>query len=165
MRCTWEAQGFRSPEWTTCGGFILGPPRGTWAQYPRSKGMRQRDVRLFRRALRVLEQVLARASRLWSAGTYLLEEDARRDSQHREGLVAFVTDRSETTLRTVPSHVNGFRVLVVVGDSQAWATGPSLPTWEETKTKDAWRASQREAKRAASARRLARKLVSTRRAA
>jgi hypothetical protein len=49
MRCTWLAQNMWSVEWTTCGGWVLGPSLGTWDQYPRSKKMRQREARQAKR--------------------------------------------------------------------------------------------------------------------
>lgn len=49
MRNTWLAENQYSLEWTTCGCWVLGPPKGTWAQYPRSKTMKQRDARAAKR--------------------------------------------------------------------------------------------------------------------
>jgi hypothetical protein len=49
-RMTWLAQNYWSLAWTTCGHHVLGPPLGTWEQYPRSKRMRQRDARHAKKA-------------------------------------------------------------------------------------------------------------------
>ncbi len=45
MLRTWMASGRRSLEWTTCGGWVWGPPKGEWKDYPKGKGQRQREAR------------------------------------------------------------------------------------------------------------------------
>lgn len=57
MRNLWLARDYRSLEWTTCGEWVLGPPLGTWEEYPRSKRTRQREARQIKRA-KALNQML-----------------------------------------------------------------------------------------------------------
>ncbi len=54
MRCTYLAMGYYSLEWTTCGGWVLGPPRGEWKDYPTSKRFRQQKKRQAKRTAKCL---------------------------------------------------------------------------------------------------------------
>lgn len=44
-RLTWLVRDDWSLAWTTCGGYVLGPPLGRWEDYPKSRRTRQREKR------------------------------------------------------------------------------------------------------------------------